>query len=170
MTSYAYPTPKPKRAWYRKPLVWTGIVVGLFALCGLGNLMANGGTPPPVQPNGANQVIGDVAQTATDAPAEVAAPPAPVTVTGTGNNVVQIGAVLNGTFQVDYSFGTWCGMAYFLNAGGESSAGIMEDINNCSGDTDTPMTGSTIVHLENTTTVRTDNTGGDWSLTFTSLS
>lgn len=133
----------------------------LLALCAFGSALSGGAPDPtsgtPVQvPNSAT------------APSQNA-PTAQAIVKGSGNAVVQTGLKLNGAYKVDYSFGSWCGTAEFLNASGQSGAEFMEDVNDCSGKTDAKLVGSTVVHLTNVTTVKTGNTRGGWSLTFTPL-
>lgn len=94
-----------------------------------------------------------------------------VTLKGSGVTIKKLkpGGYMTGTYQVDYSFGSWCGQAGFLKANGENGAEFMEDINDCAGDTDGKLAGSTVVHLDKVTMVKTGNTRGAWEITFTRI-
>lgn len=99
-------------------------------------------------------------------------PDGPLIVKGKGNSVAPTRVTLNGAYNVQYTFGSWCGIASFLTSDGRDGAGILEGINDC-GDPGNPaekLTGSTIVHLKNVTQVKVENTRGDWTLTFTPIS
>jgi len=175
MTTLAPPNYKKPglKTWHKVALIGGGI---LIALCVFGSVLA--AVFGPAKPASIEQ-IQPVPSATTEAvvapPAQtVAAPEAPlpaqqVKVSGIGNTVVQTGAVLNGGFRVDYSFGSWCGQTVFMKADGSDGADYLENINDCSGDTNKNLVGSAIVHLSNVTMVEVANTRGDWALTFTPL-
>lgn len=162
-------------AWYRKePAMrkikpWQ-IVIGVFAslliLC-IGGMAFVGynmsSDPAPTQPVVTSTNLG--LNPATAPPAA----PASVTVTGKGNSVVQAGAVLNGAFNVEYQFGSWCGIAHFLTAKGEEGAALLEDINDCADDVNAKLSGSTILHLKNVTQLKVENTKGPWTIKLTPI-
>jgi hypothetical protein len=157
----------------RKFKLWHGIVLGLITLvtmCLLLTLVVGGLTttppPPPVQP------IATTGPAAVAAPSASTAPAAPksVAVKGKNNQVVQIGAILNGAFTVEYAFGSFCGIAQFNKADGSDGAQFMETINDCASNADEKLSGSTIVHLKDVTMVKVDNTRGAWTLKLTPLS
>jgi hypothetical protein len=147
------------------------VVLALVAACLLGTAFvgAVGGlkpsAPAQVQPVATASV--PVPSGSVDVPPGPI--PGPVNVKGKNNSVVQVGAVLNGRFQVNYSFGYWCGIASFLRADGTEGAGFMQNINDCAGDTNTKLSGSTVVQLQNVTMVKVENTRGAWTLQFVAL-
>lgn len=133
------------------------IIAGLFAL---GCAAPSAGGPDSPEP----------AQVVTAQPtSSPAVPRQTVTVKGKNNSVGQIKATLNGAFTVDYTFGSWCGIAEFLKADGSEGAGAMETVNDCAASTSEKLKGSTIVHLKNVTQVKVQNTRGAWELTFTPI-
>ena len=161
------PTPATVPVKPKKPLwIWAIIAaVIMVAICGIvGALASTKSTPTP-------QVV-PIATTPNDslgiAPTK-AAPAPPVTIAGKNNTVVPIGAKLNGAFTVDYSFGSWCGIAHFLKADGTEGQALGESINDCAADFNTKLVGKTVVHLKDVTMVKVDNTKGAWSITFTPL-
>lgn len=161
----------PVVPWYRRPLPWIGIAIGVLVLCCGGvfaNVLTKVDTPAISQPESQITINESPSESPSAEPAPPA-PPQPVTAQGSGNSIGQLNATLNGSFRVDYSFASWCGIAKFLKADGSSGAGFLEDINGCSGDTSTPLTGSTIVNLTDVTMVQVDNARGDWSLQLTPL-
>jgi hypothetical protein len=95
--------------------------------------------------------------------------PTPVTVKGKGNAVGPVSVTLIGAFNVEYSFGSWCGIVHFLKADGSEGSGTFESINDCSDNFETKLTGSTVVHLKDVTMVKVSNTQGNWILKFTPL-
>jgi hypothetical protein len=151
----------------RKPIVITGIIVGaLLALCAFSALLMQlKPAPSPIQA----VTFASPSASATKAAAKPAPAPTSITVKGTGSTVASAGAKLNGTFKVEYAFGSWCGMVYFLNASGEDGAGFMETVNDCASSTDGKLSGSTIVHLKDVSTLRTDNTKGPWTIKLTAI-
>lgn len=156
------PEAQAKRPLLRRPVFWFSAILLVILAIVCGNAMT------PMKPAAITPLPGASAN-ASDSPAAQAPASAPVTVTGDGSAVLQIGAKLNGPFKVDYSFGSWCGIAKFLKADGSSGAEFMEDINNCADDMNANLTGSTVVHLKDVTMVQTDNTRGAWTLTFTPM-
>jgi len=172
-SGWVHPAPKKPglKTWHKVALIVGG---GLIALCLLGSFLA-AVSPKPASVEQIQPVPSATTEAVAAPPAEtVAAPEVPaaatqVKVSGTGNSVVQTGAVLNGGFRVDYSFGSWCGQTVFMKADGSDGAGLMENINDCSGNTDSNLVGSAIVHLSNVTMVEVANTRGGWTLTFTPL-
>jgi hypothetical protein len=163
---------QPKRTV--KPWMIAGLAVfALFAVCGVVASMMPSQKPAaivPVSPGSGEQNVGDTpvspAAAKPAAPTQPAAPKS-ITIAGKNNSVLPVGATLNGAFTVTYSFSSWCGIAQFLKADGSDGAKFMEEVNDCAENTDTFLTGSTIVHLTNVTMVRVDNTRGAWSLVFT---
>lgn len=155
----------------RKFKLWHGVVLGLLALVTMCLLLTavvgnpKDSAPPQIQP-----IV-----TASVQPGQVAGAPSasvapqPVVVKGKNNQVVQIGAILNGPFTVEYSFGSFCGIAQFSKADGTDGAQFMEAINDCASNVDEKLSGSTIVHLKNVTMIKVDNTRGAWTLKFTPL-
>lgn len=171
-----YPTLGPRPAPPKRGLkAWHWIALGAIALstfCLLTTALVGavkGPGKPAIQP-----IATASGQPAQAPPSSYVVPAIPVpqgiTVSGKNNAVVQVGAVLNGRFNVEYSFGSWCGIASFLKADGSEGAGFMETINDCSGNPDGKLSGSTIVNLKNVTMVKTDNTRGAWSLKLTPIS
>lgn len=164
------------RPWTRRPIFWVGIaVLLLLGLC-IGNLgtAAKSVPNPPVTPGATSSAPKASPAVEVLAPAPVSAPAAkppaePTKVTGSGNSVANTPGPLTGGYKVDYQFGSWCGIAKFLNASGNPGAGFAEDINECAGDTNAKVSGSTIVHLTNVSVIKVENTKGKWSLTFTPL-
>lgn len=167
MSAYTRPTPAQRRM---KPWHWVLLgVLGLMTVCFVGVAVAGRPLPKdPVIPGYDNAPATGTARTGSQPPPTVAAP-APVTVTGKNNAAKPIGATLNGAYNVEYAFGSWCGIASFLKADGTDGARFMESINDCAGDTNAKASGSTVVHLANVTMVKVENTRGDWSLKFTKL-
>ena len=167
-TKPVYPL-QGQRPAKQKPKAWLWVLVGVVALvavCGIVGAIASAGKTPQVQPIAT--ATGEGAQSVGSAPAK-AAPPAPIVIAGKNNTVLPIGSKLNGAFTVDYSFGSWCGIANFLKADGSNGAGLMEDVNDCTGDFKTKLVGKTVIHLKDVTMVKVDNTNGAWSLTLTPL-
>jgi hypothetical protein len=150
-----------------KPWMIVGIVVlAMFALCGLAAALApSPAKAPQVQPVATASGEGAQGLGAATAPDK----PKPVTLAGKNVAALPIGAVLNGAFTVNYSFGSWCGIVHFLKADGSMGAGFNENVNDCAADFNTKLTGSTVVHLKNVTMVKVDNTTGPWTITFTPL-
>lgn len=163
------PPRPPKRGL--KP--WHWVVLGVLALVTmcvvLGAVVGNRPLPvdKPVPPYETTSTT--KAGQASGVTAPPVAAPAPLNVKGKGNAVVPIGATLNGTFKVEYAFGSWCGAASFLKADGGEGAGFLEMINECADDVNHKATGSTIMHLKNATQVKTENTRGDWTLKLTPM-
>lgn len=159
------------RPWSRRPIFWIGIAAALLLGVCLGNLDTSA---KPVANTPAAPVATASAPNASPAvevlaPAPTTKPPVqPVTVTGSGSSVANT-AALSGGYKVDYQFGSWCGIAHFLNASGEPAAGFAETINECAGSTSAKLSGSTIVHLKDASVIKVENTKGKWSLTLTPL-
>lgn len=143
--------------------LWHGIVLGAIALITIcvGFTAVVGLMKSPVVDKPVPAQVMPVPSSTVNVP-----PAQPVTVKGKNAAVVQIGSVLNGSFTVDYSFGSWCGIANFMTADGENGAGFMETVNDCASTTDEKLAGSTVVHLKNVTMIKVENTRGNWTLTF----
>jgi hypothetical protein len=167
--TYEYGAPQPPK---RKLKTWHVIILvllGAITLCTVGAAIA--GQSQPQEPLAATAKTG-VPNTDPPKSTAVAPPPAPntFTVKGTGNAVKPVGAILTGTYRVDYSFSAWCGIAEFVKGDGESGANFMEDINGCSGNPNQKLVGSTIVHLNEVKMVKVGNTRGAWTLVFVQIS
>lgn len=167
--------PKPKR-WLSPGKIVLFSIVGVIFLCvGFGMLVSAGQPNTPAQVTAiatGEAVVGAVATPAIAGKVTVApvpAAPKPVVITGKNVAAAPIGAKLNGPFTVKYAFGSWCGIVNFLKADGSDGANFMEGINDCSGDTNSKLAGSTVVHLKDVTMVKVDNTKGSWTLTFTPI-
>lgn len=146
--------------------LWHGIVLGVIALATIcvGFTAIVGAVKSPVNVDTPAQVAPIASSQATSSP--VASKQLVVRLEGKNASVVHLPAILNGPFTVDYSFGSWCGIANFLTADGENGAGFMETVNDCASTTNEKLTGSTVVHLKNVTMVKVENTRGNWTLTF----
>lgn len=139
-----------------------------FVIAGLVAIACTGQTPRN-EPGTVDRVTAAIPDQSATTPAEPAPPPQqPVTVTGVGNNVVQIGATLNGAFTVAYSTEQAGGFILdFLRADGSSAAGFMEGVNELN--FDGPISGSKVVTLDDASMVQASNVDGPWTVTFTPL-
>lgn len=160
----------PKSAqpnWFRRLKGWqqVGLVVaGIVAVCAIGSSITGGNEPTPqVQPLPGASVGNDTNPPVTEAP-----PAQPVTVTGNGNNVVQVGAILNGAFTVAYSAPSYDFLIVdFLKEDGTD--GMSWEDMGINEYQEGGVSGTVILHLENVTMVQASNTQGDWTLIFTPL-
>lgn len=147
---------------------WLQIVILLAIIivaCSIGSEMAakdEPGTGNPIP----NQSASAQAGTETEGEAPVPARQ-PLTVTGSGESVVELGATLSGAYKMDYAFGSWCGAITFISASGEAAQDDYMAMNGCGSDTDTPLTGSAMVNLNGALMIQTENTRGNWTVTLT---
>jgi len=157
----------------RRAPTWLIITVsGIVGLCCVG--VAISAALPKDAKNDAGSVTSQqpqdsaAASVAVTTTTKAATPPVqPVKVDGTGNEVKDIGATLNGRFKVDYSAEDSFLIVDFLKADGSDGAGLFDAINEGTGSGN--VSGSKVVSLTNVTMVQTQNTEGNWSLTFTAL-
>lgn len=140
------------------------VLVAVIAVCAIGFIASLGDDEetPQIQP--APTDVQPAAEPTADAPA-----PEPVTVSGSGNALADIGATLNGRFRLDYTAGSFCIIVDFLKADGSDGGDWDSGVNECAEDTDVNASGSRVVELHDATMVQVDNTHGPWSLTLTPL-
>ena len=143
----------------RKKIIWTiGVAAALIGAAACGGAPKDN-DPATVVPN----EVPPAATTTVEAP-----PPAqPVSVSGQGATVTELGATLNGKFKVDYSTEGNALIVKFMKADGSDGAGLLQGINEL--DFDKPVAGSKVVDLTDVTMVETDNVDEKWTLTFTPL-